>query len=172
MARQGEAQPPALCQSVHHQIYKGVADGIDHHFCTDLLTLQILKKTPAHLPNMIFKVAAVLVVVGVAVAFPSDPYGAQPVYKEDPIPYNFAYGVKDDYAGTDFGHNEDSDGKAVKGSYNVVLPDGRIQTLRNTQPIPALTPEQSHQFSHHSVPLYTACLLAVCASQEFGWIKE
>lgn len=45
------------------------------------------------------------------------------------MPYNFAYGVKDDYAGTDFGQNEDSDGNTVKGSYQVVLPDGRIQTV-------------------------------------------
>ncbi|XP_042234988.1 cuticle protein 7-like [Homarus americanus] len=82
---------------------------------------------------MLVKVAALVVVVGVAVAFPSDEYGPQPksqnVYKEDPIPYNYAYGVKDEYAGTDFGHSEDSDGSAVKGSYNVVLPDGRIQTV-------------------------------------------
>ncbi|XP_071534980.1 cuticle protein 18.6-like [Panulirus ornatus] len=68
------------------------------------------------------------VVVGVTLAFPSDPY-AQTFYKSEPMPYNFAYGIKDDYAGTDFGHNEDSDGSAVKGSYNVVLPDGRIQTV-------------------------------------------
>ncbi|KAK3864961.1 hypothetical protein Pcinc_029393 [Petrolisthes cinctipes] len=70
----------------------------------------------------------VVVVAAVALAKPSDPYH-QPTYKPEPIPYNFAYGVKDDYAGTDFGHNEDSDGQAVKGSYNVVLPDGRIQTV-------------------------------------------
>lgn len=47
------------------------------------------------------------------------------------MPYNFAYGVKDDYAGTDFRQSEDSDGSTVKGSYRVALPDGRIQTVRH-----------------------------------------
>ncbi|XP_071534981.1 cuticle protein 18.6-like [Panulirus ornatus] len=75
-----------------------------------------------------FKVATLMLVLGVTLAIPSDPY-SQPTYKAEPMPYNFAYGVKDDYAGTDFGQNEDSDGNTVKGSYNVVLPDGRIQTV-------------------------------------------
>ncbi|KAK3864959.1 hypothetical protein Pcinc_029391 [Petrolisthes cinctipes] len=71
------------------------------------------------------KVATLLVVVVVSatLAKPSDPY------KSGAIPYHFAYGVKDDYAGTDFGHSENSDGSNVKGSYNVQLPDGRKQTV-------------------------------------------
>lgn len=51
-------------------------------------------------------------------------------YSQDPIPYNFAYAVRDEYAGTDFGQNEESDGQSVKGSYTVQLPDGRKQTVR------------------------------------------
>lgn len=51
-------------------------------------------------------------------------------HSQDPIPYNFAYAVKDEYAGTDFGQNEESDGQTVKGSYTVQLPDGRKQTVR------------------------------------------
>ncbi|XP_045101387.1 cuticle protein 8-like [Portunus trituberculatus] len=74
-------------------------------------------------------VAVVMVVVSVVTAFPSDPYGHPQTYKEDPIPYSFQYGVKDDYAGTDFGQNEESDGSKTAGSYQVVLPDGRIQTV-------------------------------------------
>ncbi len=77
------------------------------------------------------KVSVFLVVVAAAavtLARPSDPYH-QPTYKPVPVPYNFAYGEKDDYAGTDFGHNESSDGNTVTGSYRVVLPDGRIQTV-------------------------------------------
>ncbi|KAG7161692.1 Pro-resilin-like 129, partial [Homarus americanus] len=77
---------------------------------------------------MIKQVAVLMVVVGASLALPSDLY-SQPTYKPEPMPYNYAYGVKDEYAGTDFSHNEDSDGNAVKGSYNVVLPDGRIQTV-------------------------------------------
>lgn len=49
--------------------------------------------------------------------------------QDQPIPYNFEYGVKDEYAGTDFGQNEESDGSGVSGSYTVQLPDGRRQTV-------------------------------------------
>ncbi|XP_063605544.1 cuticle protein 7-like [Penaeus indicus] len=77
---------------------------------------------------MFNKGVLMLALVGVALAAPSDPYH-QPSYKEEPKPYQFAYGVKDEYAGTDFGQSEESDGKAVKGSYTVQLPDGRKQTV-------------------------------------------
>ncbi|XP_037775348.1 cuticle protein 7-like [Penaeus monodon] len=85
---------------------------------------------PSHLHrvNMFNKGVLMLALVGVALAAPSDPYH-QPSYKEEPKPYQFAYGVKDEYAGTDFGQSEESDGKAVKGSYTVQLPDGRKQTV-------------------------------------------
>ncbi|XP_066979955.1 cuticle protein 7-like [Macrobrachium rosenbergii] len=72
------------------------------------------------------------VLAGIAIAAPSDSYGPQrhqPVYKEEPKPYQFAYGVKDEYAGADFGQTEESDGNTVKGSYTVQLPDGRKQTV-------------------------------------------
>ena len=46
-----------------------------------------------------------------------------------PSPYSFAYVVKDDPSYNDFGHSETSDGKIVTGSYSVVLPDGRKQTV-------------------------------------------
>ncbi|XP_042861422.1 pro-resilin-like [Penaeus japonicus] len=76
------------------------------------------------------KVVLLVVMVGVTLAFPSNPYGPpHPVYKDEPMPYNYAYAVNDHYAGTDFGHNEDSDGNIVKGSYTVQLPDGRKQTV-------------------------------------------
>ena len=41
-------------------------------------------------------------------------------------PYNFAYAVKDDYY-NDYSQQESSDGKVVAGSYQVLLPDGRVQ---------------------------------------------
>ena len=43
-------------------------------------------------------------------------------------PYHFAYAVKDDYY-NDYSHQESSDGKVVSGSYQVLLPDGRVQTV-------------------------------------------
>ncbi|XP_040579495.1 uncharacterized protein [Lepeophtheirus salmonis] len=49
-----------------------------------------------------------------------------------PQPYAFNYGVSDDYSGANFKAEESADGKAVSGSYQVALPDGRIQTVRYT----------------------------------------
>ena len=46
-----------------------------------------------------------------------------------PSPYSFAYAVKDEPSYNDFGHTETSDGKAVTGSYSVILPDGRKQIV-------------------------------------------
>ena len=50
----------------------------------------------------------------------------------DPRPYAYEYGVKDEYHGVNFGQSETSDGKAVHGSYHVLLPDGRVQTVKYT----------------------------------------
>lgn len=50
-------------------------------------------------------------------------------FPKEGMPYNFAYAVKDDYAGSDFGAQENSDGNTVRGSYTVALPDGRKQTV-------------------------------------------
>ncbi|XP_050689250.1 adhesive plaque matrix protein-like [Eriocheir sinensis] len=53
-------------------------------------------------------------------------------YEEDPKPYAFDYGVRDDYTGSHFGHREKSNGREVKGSYQVALPDGRLQKVTYT----------------------------------------
>ena len=45
------------------------------------------------------------------------------------MPFDFNYGVKDQYTGNDFGHNSKSDGNVVNGEYHVLLPDGRIQIV-------------------------------------------
>ena len=45
------------------------------------------------------------------------------------MPYDFEWAVKDAPSYNDFGQQESSDGKVVKGSYRVVLPDGRTQTV-------------------------------------------
>ncbi|XP_042234947.1 adhesive plaque matrix protein-like [Homarus americanus] len=51
-------------------------------------------------------------------------------YEEDPPkPYAFEYGVNDGYSGANYGHNENSDGQEVVGSYQVDLPDGRTQIV-------------------------------------------
>ena len=56
---------------------------------------------------------------------------AYPAYKEpsyDPSPYAYNYAV-DDYYGSKFNHQENSDGYGTSGSYSVALPDGRLQTV-------------------------------------------
>ena len=44
-------------------------------------------------------------------------------------PYNYGYAVTDDN-GLDFNQQETSNGGVVTGQYSVVLPDGRIQTVK------------------------------------------
>ena len=46
-----------------------------------------------------------------------------------PMPFEFGYGVKDEPSYNDFSHSAKSDGKVVSGSYSVLLPDGRTQTV-------------------------------------------
>ncbi|CAG0900203.1 unnamed protein product [Cyprideis torosa] len=43
--------------------------------------------------------------------------------------YNFNWEVRDDYSGIDMGHQETRDGYNTQGSYRVLLPDSRIQTV-------------------------------------------
>ena len=53
-------------------------------------------------------------------------------YGEDggPKPFNFGYAVNDEYHNTHFNAEQEADGKGrVRGSYSVLLPDGRTQTV-------------------------------------------
>ncbi|XP_045624476.1 cuticle protein 7 isoform X2 [Procambarus clarkii] len=59
---------------------------------------------------------------------PKPAYGA-PAYPDTPPQYNSQFAVKDDYSGTDFGHQETRDGYDTQGSYSVLLPDGRLQKV-------------------------------------------
>lgn len=43
--------------------------------------------------------------------------------------YAFGYKIKDNKMGNHFGHEERREGKSAKGSYHVLLPDGRLQTV-------------------------------------------
>ena len=71
-----------------------------------------------------------------AVASAANPgYAPAPSYKETPALYSYQYGVdaQDGYNGyVRFGADESRDGYATKGSYNVLLPDGRTQTVTYT----------------------------------------
>ena len=75
------------------------------------------------------------VLLACACALPAGPPHHGPAYHAphyDPRPYAYEYGVKDEYHGVNFGQSETSDGKAVHGSYHVLLPDGRIQNVKYT----------------------------------------
>nr|KAI9558676.1 hypothetical protein GHT06_015465 [Daphnia sinensis] len=58
------------------------------------------------------------------VKFPEQTSASKPL-----MPYSFEYGVDDDASGLDFGHKESSDGAIVTGTYYVLLPDGRMETV-------------------------------------------
>ena len=90
---------------------------------------------------MFCKVLAVSALVALAAARPDAPPppaykpAPAPAYKEPSYPaqpYTYAYAVKDDYSGANFNAQESADGKVVTGSYQVALPDGRIQTVTYT----------------------------------------
>merc|ERR1711936_511437 len=61
---------------------------------------------------------------------PPPPYS--PTVQEPSQPSSYQYGVKDEYSGANFGASETSDTKVVSGTYTVVLPDGRVQTVKYT----------------------------------------
>merc|ERR1739848_457438 len=87
-----------------------------------------------------FRLTVVCALVACAAAIPAGPpapyhapaYGKAPAYDETPKPYAFEYGVADDYSGANFKAAETADGKAVHGSCQVNLPDGRVQTVAYT----------------------------------------
>ena len=60
------------------------------------------------------------------------PYHAPAPIHYEPAPFAFQYGVADDYSKANFNAQETSDGKVTTGSYQVHLPDGRVQTVTYT----------------------------------------
>ena len=83
-----------------------------------------------------FKFLVVCALFASAYSIPAGPPHPGPGYhapiKYEPRPYAYEYGVQDKYHGVDFGQSEKSDGKAVHGSYHVLLPDGRVQNVKYT----------------------------------------
>ncbi|XP_042875093.1 uncharacterized protein LOC122255223 [Penaeus japonicus] len=53
-------------------------------------------------------------------------------YKNKGKSYNYHYGVGSVYHGTNYRHQERSDGDTVHGEYRVQLPDGRVQVVKYT----------------------------------------
>jgi len=55
--------------------------------------------------------------------------GQEPFYYQD---HNFSYSVEDNSSGNQFGHSETSHAGDTEGTYHVLLPDGRLQTVEYT----------------------------------------
>merc|ERR1712189_40110 len=74
--------------------------------------------------------SVVLILVSASMCLAQSSY---PVDNEIPQPYEYQYGVKDDYSKTNFAKTESQDAQGnVKGTYVIALPDGRIQTTSYT----------------------------------------
>ncbi|XP_042234996.1 cuticle protein 7-like isoform X2 [Homarus americanus] len=84
------------------------------------------------------KMVPVVVLMGVwasCLAVPQYPpphpprYTPAPSYKEPARPYSYSYSVNDEYKGLHISAGETSNGASVQGSYQVALPDGRLQNV-------------------------------------------
>merc|ERR1712106_85049 len=77
-----------------------------------------------------FKSSLCLCLAAVASAVPQGGYAVE---KLPPKPFNYQYGVSDDYSKANFQKTEsqDSNGNVI-GSFVIALPDGRIQTTKYT----------------------------------------
>ncbi|XP_063884553.1 cuticle protein 7-like [Scylla paramamosain] len=60
---------------------------------------------------------------------PAPSYHSAEQHPDVPPQYSSNYAVKDDYSGNDFAGTETRDGYNTQGSYQVLLPDGRLQTV-------------------------------------------
>merc|ERR1711953_952908 len=79
---------------------------------------------------MVLKLLSITVAILAFVA--ASPIPDHPAAPFDPPVYTFAYAVKDDYTGVDFGQKETRENYDTVGEYHVELPDGRVQIVSYT----------------------------------------
>ena len=72
-----------------------------------------------------------MLAVAYAAADKPPPSYAEPAYSE-PASYSYSWAVKDDYSKNDYGQDEKREGANTSGSYQVLLPDGRVQKVTYT----------------------------------------
>ena len=65
--------------------------------------------------------------------------------QSEPAKYEFMYEVDAPEYGTQFGHQEQRDGDLTQGSYHVLLPDGRMQTVQYVADANGYRPMVSYQ---------------------------
>ena len=75
---------------------------------------------------------------------------------QEPTAYAFGYAVSDHYTGTNFGHREERDGYATKGSYKVNLPDGRVQIVSYVADDYGYNAEVAYEGTAYHQPAYGA----------------
>ena len=83
---------------------------------------------------IIVSVFALAALISTATARPNpdnrpSSYSSAASYSNVPASYTYDWAVKDDYSNNNYGQNESRDGDKTTGSYYVLLPDGRIQTV-------------------------------------------
>merc|ERR1712158_100374 len=126
---------PLAHHAVHHAA-PVVAHPVAHH----AVAHHAVHAAPAYAPAPVVHAAPAYhapapVVHAAPVVKVAPAYHAAPVVhvKETPEPYTYTYGVADDYSKANFNAAETSDANGVvSGSYQVPLPDGRIQTVKYT----------------------------------------
>ena len=59
-------------------------------------------------------------------------YVSAPSYTDVPASYTYDWAVKDDYSNNNYGQTESRNGDKTTGSYFVLLPDGRTQSVTYT----------------------------------------
>merc|ERR1712025_207077 len=95
-----------------------------------LLSSKLLLFTDQPLPLLYTSLPLPLLLFKPAPAVAYQPY-VDPYPAEDAI-YTYQYAVKDDYSGNDLGAQEARERELTNGQYNVLLPDGRLQTVTYT----------------------------------------
>ena len=85
--------------------------------------------------SFISTVLALAALNSVAVARPDNrpsSYNTALSYADEPASYSYDWAVKDDSSNNNYGQTESRNGDKTTGSYYVLLPDGRTQTMTYT----------------------------------------
>ena len=116
----------------HHVSHHAVAHPVVHHAVAHHgLAHHAIAHPIAHHAPLVHAVAHAAPAYHAAPLVHAAPaYHAAEVYPDEISPYTYNYAVADDYSQSNFNAAESNDGTGVvQGSYQVNLPDGRIQTV-------------------------------------------
>ncbi|KAK2711051.1 hypothetical protein QYM36_012277 [Artemia franciscana] len=113
---------------------------------------------PARLYQGVFILVA-FIAVAASQSYPKPSYNT-PAYKDkyEYRPYSFDWTVKDDPSYNDYGHQQNTDASGnTQGSYRVLLPDGRVQTVSYTvTPYGGYNADVTYSGEYNYKPAYKA----------------